>query len=305
MQGFRTSDHSVEFRVGRLPVSVLSRAWSRGLFGINDSNVVHASTFRLPPTKKTLTLTVHDLLWRKFPDTYTDAARTWHEHALSSALDRGRAFVVPSQETRTDLISLGVPGDVIEVIAHGADHLPAPDFTGFERKLNEAGVNGQFLLSVGTREPRKNLMRIDAAAKAAADTLGEQIPLVIAGPSGWLETELSNATVLDSLTLPELSAAYERARLFIYAPLAEGFGLPPLEAMYLGTPTIASSIPSVVTGARIVDPNNIEDIAHAVVELWSNDDARKELAMRGQQYASAFTWKASAEAHWRFWEAHT
>jgi glycosyltransferase involved in cell wall biosynthesis len=108
---------------------------------------------------------------------------------------------------------------------------------------------------------------------------------------------------------PVLSGLYRRARAFAYVPLTEGYGLPPLEAMRFGTPTVVSAeVPSVhdlaqsgVPPACIVDPLNVEEIAAGLVAVATDDVIRADLSARGGSYARARTWRAAAQAHIDLW----
>ena len=98
-----------------------------------------------------------------------------------------------------------------------------------------------------------------------------------------------------------LAALYRRARLLAYVPLEEGFGLPPLEAMHLGTPVVSSDVPGSGTAAFTVDPSDIEQMARAIVEVASDDALRARLVAAGLAHAAGHTWAATARAHLTMW----
>ena len=139
---------------------------------------------------------------------------------------------------------------------------------------------------------------------------------MIVGPTGWgPEPPVPRAAdhVVFTGPVPDvvLSEMYRRARAFAYVPLTEGYGLPPLEAMLVGIPTVVSDeVPSVhdlgavePAPARIVDPLDIDDIARGLADVLTDDVLRAELASRGAAYASTRTWRGAARAHIELWRS--
>jgi glycosyltransferase involved in cell wall biosynthesis len=212
---------------------------------------------------------------------------------------------VPSAAVADDVIAAGAPASATTVIPHGADHLPPPDDLTATALLDRLGVSDGFLLSVGTLEPRKNLGRLFEAYAAARTSLPGPWPLVVVGPTGWGPDKAPpEGVVLTGPVNPEvLAALYGRAWMLVYVPLVEGFGLPPVEAMHLGTPVVASHVPSTGGAALEVDPENTEDIAAAIVDVASNHDLRRDLSLRGEAHARSLTWKAAARTHVRLWDS--
>jgi len=303
--------HGLRLRASPLPGPVLSRAWDLGLLRApGGSDLVHATSTAAPPTSAPLVVTVHDTAWRQVPGSFPTRGRRWHEAALRRARRRAAALVVPSEAVAHELVAAGVDPAAVVVIAHGADHLPAPDHTGASALLERLGVGGQFLLSVGTLEPRKNLVRLVAGYERARPRLPEPWPLVVVGPRGWgpegppssAATGVVWAGPVDDATL---AALYARARLLAYVPLVEGFGLPPVEAMRQGTPVLSSALPSLGAAARVVDPDRVEDIAAGLVEVATDETLRRQLVARGTARADELTWKASARAHRDLWASVT
>jgi glycosyltransferase involved in cell wall biosynthesis len=173
-----------------LPGRLLTRAWDYALVPAPAGfGVVHAVSLATPlprrPGETRLVVTVHDLAWRQHPETTTGRGRRWHEAALGRVLRQADAFVVPSAAVAADLTEAGARAERISVITEGADHLAAPDAPAAARRLAAAGVSGPYLLSVGTREPRKNLTRLVEAHRRAASRYPAPWPLVLVGPQGW------------------------------------------------------------------------------------------------------------------------
>ena len=289
-----------------LPAPLLVRAWDRGLGRPpGRPDVLHATSFAVPPPGDVpLSVMVHDLAWRHFPDAYPARGRRWHEAALGRALRRARLLIVPSAAVADDLLGAGAPAARVEVVEEGCDHLAAPDDEAAEALLRRIGVEGEFLLTVSTLEPRKNLPRLLAAYGAARHRLPEPWPLVVAGPSGWGPAVLPGPGVLlaGHAGGGALTALYRRARLLAYVPLREGFGLPVVEAMSCGTPVVASAVPSSGGAALEVDPLDVDAMAAALVRAATDDAVRAQLVDAGRARAANLTWERAARRHVELWE---
>ncbi len=289
-----------------VPGPVLTRAWDRGVLRAPSGfDVVQATSLStLLPGRAALVTTVHDLLWRRVPEAYPSRGRAWHEAALRRALRRSDRFIVPAEVVAADLVSAGASPDAVHVIPMGSDHLPPPDETAARALLSSMGVDGPFLLSVGTLEPRKNLARLVRAYERIRTALPEPWPLVLVGPSGWGErVRPETGVVLTGLVTPsELSALYSMARLLAYVPLVEGFGLPPVEAMAFGTPVVASPLPSTAGAAFEVDPLDTGSIADGLLAVATDEDERSRLRQLGRQRSDTLRWSGIARQHVEVWE---
>jgi glycosyltransferase involved in cell wall biosynthesis len=303
--------------VSALPGPLMTRAWDHAVLRAPGGfDVVHSVSLAAPMPRRDgrsrLAVTVHDVAWRRHPEATTRRGRRWHEAALRRARDGGAAFVVPSRLVAADLVSYGVDEARVTVVPGGTDHLAPPDEDATAALLGRVGVRGEYLLTVGTIEPRKNLDRLVHAFSRARPQLPERWPLVIVGPAGWGHArpqETDGVVFTGSVPDAVLTGLYRRARAFAYVPLTEGYGLPPLEAMRMGTPALVSSeVPSVhdlgetdPPPAHIVDPLEVDDIAAGLVAVLTDDALRGDLAARGPSFASARSWQAAAAAHLRLW----
>ncbi len=289
-----------------LPGPLLTRAWDSGLLrGSRGFDVVQATSLStLEPGRAALVTTVHDLLWRRVPEAYPARGRTWHEAALRRALRRSDRFIVPAEVVARDLVEAGAAADSVHVIPMGSDHLPPPDTGAATRLLSTMGVDGPFLLSVGTLEPRKNLPRLVDAYERVRTSLPEPWPLVLVGPSGWgARVKPATGVVLTGMVTPsELSALYAMARLLVYVPLEEGFGLPPVEAMALGTPVVASPLPSTAGAAFEVDPLDTDSIADGLLSVATDEDERERLRRLGRERSDELRWSGIARQHLAVWD---
>jgi glycosyltransferase involved in cell wall biosynthesis len=303
----------------RLPGPLMTRAWDRGwLRAPSGFDIVHSVSLAAPMLRRgsrsRLVVTVHDVAWRRHPDATTPRGRRWHEQALQHAAATASALVVPSRLVAADLEASGVEAARLVLVPGGTEHMADPDPNATAELLRRVGVSGEFLLTVGTLEPRKNLDRLVRAFGQVRPSLPGRWPLVIVGPSGWgqepVHPPLADGVVFTgAVSDPVLAGLYQRARAFAYVPLTEGYGLPPLEAMRMGAPSVvANEVPSVhdlgATGrppACIVDPLDVEDIARGIYAVLTDDALRIDLASRGSAYALSRTWVAAAREHVALW----
>jgi glycosyltransferase involved in cell wall biosynthesis len=158
----------LETSISRLPGAALTRAWDLGIVRAPPNyDAVHSTSPAFPPLQRNRVagrvasvVAIHDLAWRRLPETATRRGRSWHDAVLQRALRTADAFVVPWRMTGADLAEAGAAPSKIHMIPYGADHLPHPDAERTDALLRRLGVGGEFLLSVGTLEPRKNLRRL-------------------------------------------------------------------------------------------------------------------------------------------------
>lgn len=289
-----------------LPAPLLTRAWQAGLAGPpNGYQVVHAISLAAPPAgRAAAVITVHDLAWRRLPETFPRRGRHWHEGALRRAIGGSARFVVPSTATASDLEAAGAAAERVSVVEEGCDHLPPPDRRAAASLLAGLGVAGPYLLSVSTLEPRKNLSRLLAAYGQARVRLPEPWPLVVVGPPGWGPTLAVSEGVhlAGPVSGSLLSGLYAGARCLAYVPLLEGFGLPPAEAMAFGTPVVASPLPSTRGATALeVDPLDAEAIADGLVRAASDEPLRERLSEAGKARAAELTWARAARCHLEVW----
>ncbi len=302
--------HRVE--TSRPPGPLLTRMWDHDLVRAPSGfDVVHSVSLAVPGAApgpgvgaaRVQVVAIHDVAWRHRPEDYPSRGRRWHEAALGRALRRASHFVVPSDAVADDLARAGAPAGAVSIIPLGSDVLPGRDDDGATALLERLGVRGEFLLSVGTLEPRKNLPRLLAAYGVARHALPGPWPLVVVGRPGWgPELEHGEGIVFTGrVEEGVLASLYARARLLAYVPFEEGFGLPPVEAMRYGTPVVASPLPTTRGAALEVDPTKVEEIAAALVRLATDDVLRADLAAAGRARAGSLTWESAARAHVHLW----
>jgi glycosyltransferase involved in cell wall biosynthesis len=275
---------------------------------LRETGVLHATNpAAIPPAgaRQRLVVTVHDLAFEHFPELFPRQWRLLYRIGLRAAVRRADAILTPSRNTAEDLVSrTKVRPERIHVVPLAAA-LGAYDADPREVR-DRLKVPEPYVLFVGTLEPRKNLVSLVRAYRRAAGT-GAPHALVLAGPMGWQPAALLRELALSGpgeivLTGPvsaaDLDALYRGSAAFVYPSLYEGFGLPVLEAMARGVPTIASnasSVPEVLGDAGIaVDPRSIAELADALERVLGDEALAADLARRGAERAARFTWDETA-----------
>jgi glycosyltransferase involved in cell wall biosynthesis len=278
---------------------------------IRAFDVLHApSPAAVPPAGRDqgLVVTVHDLAFRVHPELFPPAWRTLYRLGVRRAARRAHTIVTPSRSTALDLARMTrVRSDRIRVIPLAAS-LPVTE-SDPDRVLARLRLPRPYLLFVGTLEPRKNLVRLVRAYRRAVREGSLPHGLVLAGPLGWRSDPLLRElrfpgpgdVVLTGRASPQqLDALFRGAAAFVYPSLYEGFGLPVVEAMARGVPTIvstASSLPEVAGDAALaVDPRSVIELAGAVQRVLTDTAEAERLSAAGRARAKSFSWERTARA---------
>lgn len=302
-------DGGVLVPLRRAPLSgrVLTRLWARWPVGVPANlDALHATTLAGPfRGARRNSVALHDVLWRDEPATSTKAGIAFHERRLRHVLERDELrLIVTSPPLATRLVAEGVAPERVYCALMGVDDgvTPTPPSTTDEL-LHAHGVTGPFTLYAGTREPRKNLSRLLAAHRAALVARPELGPLVVVGPEGWGEEVPKDAVILGPQSRAQLKGLLERASVFAYVPLNEGWGLPAVEALALGTRVVVSSTTPSTWGndtVIAVDPLDVARIAEGLVAAFDErDDA--VAAQRRRDSVRTLSWRACAETHLAAW----
>lgn len=301
------------------------RTWSRtgwtvgplpSLLAEKKPRLYHAlANFNLPLTRVAgvpFVLTVHDLVPLLLPHTVSRAFRFQFRAWLTRSAHIADRIICVSDVARRSLIEhFAVPEHKLTVIHHGVDHvtLAPPDRTTTQW-LDALGLKSPFVLYAGALDARKNVQLVLAAIERLHQR-GKRVTLVLAGQrwfgAGPIEAEISrlkalgvDVRALGYLADPVFYALMQRAGVFVFPSRYEGFGLPPLEAMRLGVPTIVStegSLPEVCGAAALqVAPDDVDGLAGHLERLLESPDERAALGARGLAHASAFTWAKAATA---------
>ncbi len=267
----------------------------------------HFGPFNLPGAIKRITV-IHDLTPLLLPHFHIKNSQIAHQLFLPRILKRAAHVITNSEYTRKDLIEYSPQAaSKSTAILLGKDPIFKPDQKA--AILKKYKLPKEYILFVGTLEPRKNLMVLLKAFEQLVKAKGSDTKLVLVGKKGWridsFMEALATSSARDHVILPgfvetaDLPALYTMAKVFVYPSLYEGFGLPILEAMACGTPVITSAISSLpeVGGdaALYFDPSSFEALGALLIKLLSDETQQKLLSEKGLERAKQFTWESTAK----------
>lgn len=277
-----------------------------------ELDLLHCLAFAAPLAAACPTIvTVHDLSFLRFPEAFRRTNRTYLSLFTRLSVRRAARVITGSESTRRDVIALcGAPPERVVTVPYGVseEFRPAPPgaVDAFRR---DKGLPERFILFLGTLEPRKNIGRLIEAYGVLRRRADVAVPkLVIAGGKGWfyetLFTQVADLDLMDHVLFvgyvpaDEVAWWYRAAEMFVYPSRFEGFGLPVLEAMACGIPTItstASSLPEVAgEAALLVDPDDTEALVNAMTRLLVDGDLAAALCEAGPRQAARFPWTRTA-----------
>lgn len=279
----------------------------------NPVDVLHVQFTAPPFAPCPVVTTIHDLAFEHLPQTFKRRSSMQLRLTVRSTARRAAHIITVSEYSRRDIMeTYGVAPERISVTLESApaSFAPVTDEKELAHVRNLYGIEGDYILSVGSIQPRKNLGRLIAAYSGLrhARPEGKLPQLVLVGKCAWLydetlrtikELEVSNSVILTGYVPKDhLPALYSGALFFVYPSYFEGFGLPPLEAMKCGAAVIVgnkTSLPEVVGDAGLlVDPFDVNDIAGAMEKLMGDAGFRSRLRAKGLERAKLFDWRETA-----------
>jgi len=279
--------------------SLLLENWN-----IERPALFHGLNQRLPQAKYPRTVSTFHDLFVLTGDYSTPDFRARFAAQARDAASRSDLIIAVSEFTATQVEDLlRVPPERLRVIPHGVRFTPSDKPKPKKEKI---------ILNVGAIQKRKNIVRLVRAFEA----MEPGWKLVLAGSQGFGAAEIMDCIEKSprrqSIHAPgyvkddQLRSLYERASMFVFPSLDEGFGIPILEAMANGVPVITSnrsSLPEVAGDAAVlVDPENEEELLFAMKTLAASDGLCRELAVRGQKRAQEFTWQRAVESTWKVYQ---
>ncbi|MHC4514237.1 MAG: glycosyltransferase family 4 protein [Planctomycetota bacterium] len=318
-RAFCPQQHNFRLARRRMPRWLVKYLWEKPnvskdwLIG-GDPDVYFSPFHSVPPRHfRRLVSVFHDIAFRIHPEFSTEVNRVYCEEQFNRATRLADKLVTVSHFSKAEMVKhMGVPEDWIRVTHEAAD----PRFKRIadsaipERIRADIDATQEFVLYVGSVEPRKNL----ATLIRAFDTMmqrGRTKPLlIIAGGSGWKNSavyeEIDRRRLKDHvyftglMTDAELLALYNTATLFVYPSIYEGFGLPVIEAMSCGVPVVTTRVASIpeVGGeavAYVDDPMDDEGLGWRMEELLLDAEHRRDLCTKGLERAATFTWDRTAQ----------
>jgi glycosyltransferase involved in cell wall biosynthesis len=295
----------------------LIRLWYRLHFPLpvqvftGRADLFHATDFVLPPIAGCIPtlLTVHDLSFVRVPETAIPRLKQFLDEVVPRSVERATHVLADSTATKADLVELyGTPEDKITVLLSGVEARFKRVESGLVAIFRKYGIPaGDYILTVGTVQPRKNYVRL-IEALAQLHSNNHEVHLVIAGGPGWLADRIFdtiNSTgmqqyvhLIGFVDDDDLPALYSGAACVAFPSLYEGFGFPILEGMACGTPVVTSNISSMPEAAGdaalLVDPYDVAAIADALRRLLTDESLRQTLVERGYRQAQRLTWERSA-----------
>jgi glycosyltransferase involved in cell wall biosynthesis len=294
-----------------LPRKLLYESWNRlrrpGVELVTGRvDVVHATGYAVPRRTCPLVVTLHDVAWRRDGSMFTANGVQFLEGALQRTRDDADLVLCPSNATLDDCVSAGIEPARLRMIPWGiaSDQVAADE--DVERARDRYGIEGRYVLFVGTLEPRKNLPRL---LEAMTRLPHEDVVLAVAGPVGWGDAlgkaedparKLGNRLKLLGFVAPEdLPPLNKGAAVVCYPSLWEGYGLPVAEALAQGAPVVTSAgtaTEELVTGGAgvAVDPYDPDAIAGALTKVLDNFDYAEQLRQAALERAAERTWATTA-----------
>ncbi len=294
-----------------LPRRPLALAWERGAGPTPRAvDLVHAPTLLVPPRHgRPLVVTIHDAVPWTHPQTLTPRGVRFHRAMAERAAREADLVVVPTAAVRVALERVLPLGDRVAVVGEGvSDALRVPDDA--DERAARLRLPDSYVATLATLEPRKGL---DVAVTALAQPAVRDLPLVVVGQPGWGGVDLHRVAaeaglprdrlrLLGRVSDADLAVVLSRALAVLVPSRAEGFGLPVLEAMALGTPVVSSDAPALVEvagGAAVVTPaGDAGALAAAIAGLAGDTALRERLSREGVARAASYTWEQAAETLW-------
>lgn len=307
---------NVSPHISRVPRTILELMWkyihipSVEYLVHEKIDVFHIMGIINPPLRTAkLVATIYDLIPIKFPDFFDEKTRRHFNCYFNNVIPKADVVIAISNSTKEDILEyFDIPGNKVEVVAPGFDselYKQIQEKNMIDKIKAKYGIDRKYILFVGTLEPRKNLERLIKTYSILPDYLKKDYLLVICGTKGWFfegifravkELKLEEKVIFTGYVPDEdIPLLMNGAEVFVYPPLYEGFGLPPLEAMACGTPVISSkvsSLPEVVGDAGIlINPNDVEELSNAIQRVLSSNELRAQLSEKGLKQASRFSWE--------------
>lgn len=264
---------------------------------INKYSIFHCLSSYLPTFNMRIPsiVTVHDLKYLLFPDFFNDQLKSlYYNWIIRRGMHKATHIIAVSFSTRNDIIKNGISPEKVTVIYEA----PTIPFFKTSDDLPTRMFDKPYLIFIGENRPHKNVSRLIEAHKRVLNNLGATCPILVVVGSGFekiMAGHKDNKVMFyGSVSEKELVGLYRNAVVLVYPSLYEGFGLPIIEAMSLGTPVITSDISSMpeVAGnaALLINPYDVNQIADAIVRISTDHTLRERLISLGQKRIRMFSW---------------
>jgi len=309
----------------RIPGKLLLKAWQWfdlpyiEMF-LGRVDIFHSTNFLvIPQYKGRRIVTIHDMYFFIEPEHTERFGGRYFLKTLPERIKGVDMVIAVSRNTKEDIMKfLGLPEERIRVIYEGVDESfkVIEDRGAIDRVKGRYRIEGDYLLFVGTLEPRKNLTRLIEAFSILKRVGRFPYKLVLAGKKGWAidglfrkveDPNIKGDVIFTGYVTPEdLPYLYNGAEIFVSPSLYEGFGLPVLEAMACGCPVVTSRVSSLpeITGdaAILINPEDVEEIADGIRMVLEDRNLRDNMIMRGLQRVKDFSWGKTAKETLRLYK---
>lgn len=275
----------------------------------NKIDVFFSPTHYLPfYTGKPSVISIMDVSYLHFQNLFKKKdlyqLKLWGGYSLR----KSDKIITISESSKNDIIkAYGVSEKKVAVVYPGIKKGSSIEYSvlSMDKLMEKYGIKGNYILFVGTLQPRKNIEKL---IEALAITKNKKLELVIVGKKGWMYEAILDAPnkyevsdrvkFMDNIGDEDLPLFYKNAVCFVLPSLYEGFGLPILEAMQYGCPVLASNVSSLPEAggdaAIYFDPQNSEDIAEKIDKVASDEKLRKEMIQKGHEQVKKFSWEKTA-----------
>lgn len=290
-----------EIPVAHLPIASpwlyetwLRLQWPKVEIATGPVDIAHATTLIPCPTDAKLVVTLHDLAFLHDPRQFTRHGVRVFRRSLRQIRQRADVVLCCSQATMDDCVAAGIGADRLRLVPLGVETSRADD-DEIRRVRSAHRLPDEYVLFVGTIEPRKNLRGLASALQLLGPSAP---PLVVAGADGWGESRVAaseHVRFLGFVPTGDLAGLYAGASVFCYPSEREGYGLPVLEAMAQGVPVVTSrgtaTEETAGSAAVLIDPRDPTDIARGIEEAGRR---HKELSAKGLARAQRRSWATTA-----------
>ena len=309
------TDISFNILTNRLmPYGIYRRTWNyipcpyNRMFNKN-AQIYHFFNYIVPPNiKGKVITTIHDIAYLLYPETMDPKNLKRINDGIDYSIQRSDMIIAVSEYTKKMILEkYNIPDNKVEVVYNSFS--VSDKYTEYPDLKDKYSIDNPYILYVGNLEPRKNIPRLIKAFSKLKKENKISHSLVIVGQKSWLFDEifktLEDEGISDQVLFTgfvdnmDKTSFYRHADLFIYPSLYEGFGIPILEAMAMGTPVVcsdSSSMPEVGGDAAFyIDPLDIESIANGIETVLGNEDLKKSMIEKGYEQIKKFSWDESAE----------
>lgn len=278
----------------------------------DNLDILHLQYFPIFTKKCSIVATIHDISFEHYPEYFTKKDLFMNKILIPKLAKQADKILTVSNFSKQDIVDkYGINPEKIVVthLATSEKFKIIKDYNLLQQVKTKFNLNGEYILTVGNLQPRKNLSRLFTAYINMRDKKLINEKLVVVGKKAWLYSDIFNFVneskykediiFTDYVEEEELALLYNGAKLFVYPSVFEGFGLPSLEAMSCGTPVVTSNITSIpeVTGnaAVLFNPWNVDDIEEKIVTTIKDQNMLNKLSDLGLKRSQEFSWKKTAE----------